>query len=97
MRQRKDRSHAQWCKLVAEQSAGEQTIAAFCRDRGLVEHSFYHHKRRMRAESGTGGFQEVASPARSGIRVVVDADGCGIEVQRGFDAQCLRAVVQALQ
>lgn len=96
MRQRKDRSHSEWCKLVAEQAAGEQTITAFCRDRGLVEHSFYHHKRRMRTESGSG-FHEVAAPTRSGIRVVVDAAGCGIEVQRGFDAQCLRAVVQALQ
>lgn len=97
MRQSRSRSHTEWCKLIEGQQAGEETIAAYCRRRGLVEHSFYHHKRRMRQESVGGGFCEVALSGRTGIRVVVDGQACWVELERGFDAGCLLEVVQALR
>jgi len=97
MRKRKKVNAEAWGGLIAEQSAGDQTIAAFCQERELTEHSFYRHKRRIR-ESGEGaGFQEIALPTRATIRVVVNAESSHVEVERGFDAGLLRDVVQALR
>ena len=98
MGERKARDHQDWCGLIREHEKSGETIRAFCRKRGLIEHSFYHHKRRMRREAKGGGFRQIAvAPRSSAINVVVDNDGCRIEVQRGFDAECLRQVVRALQ
>ena len=97
MRKGKKLSQAAWHGLIKEQAAGEQTIGAFCRERGLTEHSFYRHKRRIR-ESGVGaGFQEIALPTRATIRVVVSGESSHVEVEHGFDVGLLRDVVQALR
>jgi hypothetical protein len=97
MGKRKLMSQGAWRDLVEEQAAGGQTIAAFCRERGLKEHSFYRHKRRMR-ESGVGaGFREIALSTRASIRVVVNGQSSHVEVERGFDAALLREVMQALR
>lgn len=97
MGQRKGVSQEAWSALIAEHSAGGGTIAAFCRERGLKVHRFHWHKRRLRGLGLAGGFREVALPVRSAIRVVIPGAGSHIEVERGFDAACLREVVQALQ
>ena len=97
MRKGKKLSREAWRGLVAEQSSGDQTIAAFCREHGLTEHSFYRHKRRMRELGDGSGFEEIALPASVAIRVVVNAESTHVEVERGFDAALLRDVVQALR
>lgn len=38
---------AKWRKLVSEQIASGQTVAAFCRDRGLRDWQFYDWKKRV--------------------------------------------------
>lgn len=97
MSKRKRRSHETWCELIAQQEAGEESIAGFCRKRGLALHSFHHHKHLQRERSVSGGFREVSLPVQSGLQVVIDEGTCRIEVQRGFDAECLRQVVAALR
>ena len=97
MRQRKGLNHAAWRDLIEEHSAGDQTIAAFCLARGVKDHSFYWHRRRMQRAGSEAGFREVALPVGAAIRVVVPGAGSHIEVERGFDAQCLREVVQAFR
>lgn len=94
---RKGLSHEGWCELIGEQSAGEQTISAFCRERGLAQHSFYCHRRRMREEMSSGGFQQISLSQGSGVRLMLDREGWRVEVRRGFDAACLREVVEALR
>ena len=43
----------QWRGLVAEQMASRQSVAAFCRERGLRDWQFYEWKNRLRqAEAG---------------------------------------------
>jgi hypothetical protein len=97
MRKRKTVSSEAWRALIAEQAGGEQTITAFCLERGLKAHSFYRHKRRMRESGVDAGFREIALPTRATIRVVVNAETSHVEVERGFDAALLRDVVQALR
>ena len=62
MRKQKVLSQDAWRGLIEEQASGSQTIAAFCRDRGLKEHSFYRHKRRLRKSSPAAGFPIADKP-----------------------------------
>jgi hypothetical protein len=39
---------AKWRGVVSEQIASGQTVAAFCRDRGLRDWKFYEWKKRLR-------------------------------------------------
>jgi len=89
--------HGAWCAVIAEHAEVGGSVAEFCRQRGLKDHSFYWHKRRMLRDSAEGGFREVGLPTRSTLRVVVPGLGVHVEVDRGFDRHCLRAVVQALR
>jgi len=97
MRKQKVLSQDAWRGLIEEQAAGSQTIAAFCRDRGLKEHSFYRHKRRLRSSNTAGGFREIELPRRNTIRIVVNEGVSHVEVEPGFDEALLRAVVDALR
>ena len=95
----KDRrmSHEAWCALIAEHSAIGGTVGDFCRERGLKDHSFYWHNRRMKRDAGKAGFRNVTLPVRTAIRVIVPDACMHIEVERGFDAQCLLEVVRAFR
>ena len=88
------RGHDAWRALIEEQQAGQETIVAFCRERGLTTQSFHYHKHKMREETEEG-FRELGLSVSS--RVWVLFGGVRVEVERGFDAKCLREVVQALR
>lgn len=88
------RSHADWKGLIEEQASSGETITGFCESRSLAQHSFYYHKRRLR--EAVGGFRELKACGGSGVRVIVSGN-YRVEVDRVFDAPCLRSVVQALQ
>jgi len=89
------RGHDGWRVLIEQQQAGQETIVAFCRERGLATQSFHYHKRKMREEA-EGGFREVALSGRSAIRLMRGPGGWFVEVERGFDPGCLHAVVRVL-
>ena len=97
MGKRKTMSHEGWLGVIAEHAEVGGSVAEFCRERGLKDHSFYWHKRRMLRDGEQEGFREVRMPACSTLRVVVPGSGAHVEVERGFDGDCLRAVVQALR
>jgi hypothetical protein len=97
MRKQKVLSEDAWRGVIDEQAAGSQTVVAFCRDRGLKEHSFYWHKRRLRESSPAAGFREIELPRRNTIRIVLSEGVSHVEVEAGFDAALLRDVVDALR
>jgi len=97
MEKQEKMNHEAWLNVIAEHAKVGGTVAEFCRERGLKDHSFYWHKRRMLRGSGRKGFREVRLPASPTLRVVVPGSGAHLEVERGFDRHCLRAVVQALR
>ena len=49
---------AKWRGLVSEQLSSGQTVAAFCRDRGIRDSQFYDWKKRVR-EGEAAKFVEV--------------------------------------
>jgi transposase-like protein len=95
-----------WRGLIAEQSRSGQTVAAFCRERGLGATHFFAWKKRL-SQSGTERFVEVqvlstsepAQPTTSHSQAIEIRLGAGrsVLVEPGFDAHHLRAVLAALE
>jgi hypothetical protein len=103
MQKRRQEAWAKWRGLVAEQGASGQSVAAFCRERGLPASQFFAWKKRLRqAAEPFVEVQVVGTPAQSAtapsraieIRL---AGGRRIFVEPGFDADHLRAVLAALE
>jgi hypothetical protein len=95
-----------WRALVSEQSQSGQTVAAFCRDRGLRDSLFYDWKKRIR-EGEAAKFVEVklkepseqrkSSPERYPAIEIRLSKGRSILVEPGFDAGHLRALLAVLE
>lgn len=95
-RQRQDR----WRKVIAEQRSGGQTIAAFCRQRGISEPQFYSWRRRVSAGAAPVKFAlvetESAAPGASAVELSL-AGGERIRVMPGADTATLRMVLSVLR
>jgi hypothetical protein len=107
MRQRKAEAWAKWGGLVGEQAESGQSIAAFCRERGLTSGQFFAWKKRLgEAEARQFVAVEVAPAAEakgpaagmhSGAIEVRLAGGRILMVEPGFDAVHLRALLSVLE
>ena len=106
MRERGQLAMLKWRGLIAEQGRSGQSVAAFCRERGLCAPNFFAWKKRL-SQSGTGQFVEVqvlsaaepAQPTTSHGQAIEIRLGAGrsVLVEPGFDAHHLRAVLAALE
>jgi transposase-like protein len=96
-----------WRSLVSKQEESGQSVAAFCRARGLPESLFYYWKKRLR-EGATPPFVEVqvAQPhlsprgSRSAVGATIEvrlSNGRSLIVAREFDASHLRAVLAVVE
>ena len=95
-----------WRGLVSEQSQSVQTVAAFCRDRGIRDSQFYDWKKRVR-EGEVAKFVEVKvkvpseqrtpAPERYPAIEIRLNKGRSILVEPGFDAGHLRALLTVLE
>jgi transposase-like protein len=104
MQQRWREMYVKWRGLISEQSGSGQTIAAFCRDRGLTASQFFAWKKRLRQATGEQFVEvqvrrtpEQPSKGNRGAIEIHLAEGRRILVEPGFDAEHLRAVVAALE
>jgi hypothetical protein len=104
MQKRRQEAWAKWRGLVSEQGASGQSVAAFCRDRGLPASQFFAWKRRLR-QATPERFVELqvagapAQPATAQNCAIEIRLGCGrsVMVEPGFDANHLRAVLAVLE
>jgi transposase-like protein len=62
MRMRGADAEAKWFGLIQEQEQSGQSVASFCRQRGVRASQLYAWKKRIRARAGSG-FLEVRSGA----------------------------------
>ena len=104
MRVRGAEAEVKWFGLIKEQEQSGQSVASFCRERGVRASQFYAWKQRIRERAGSG-FVEVRSGAeqasagrrRSGaIEVRLHGDR-GLLVEPGFDPDHLRALLTVLE
>ena len=106
MKQLREELWMKWRGLVSEQSQSGQTVAAFCRDRGIRDSQFYDWKKRVR-ECEAAKFVEVKVKASSEQRTPAPerypaieirlSKGRSILVASGFDASHLRALLAVLE
>lgn len=106
MRQGTTEAWTKWSGLVSEQSQGGQSIAAFCRERGLRAWQFYEWKKRLRGREAEK-FVEVQiaasgelvgrSEARSRAIEIRLREGRSLVVEPGFEASHLRALLAVLE
>ena len=95
---------SKWRGLVSEQSSSGQSVAVFCRERGLRDWQFYDWKKRVRESEAVkfvavkvAAAREAAPmPAGGAIEVRVGR-GRSIVVEPGFDARHLRALLAVLE
>ena len=99
-------AEARWRGLVSEQVESGKSVAAFCRERGVPASQMFFWKKRLR-DSDAPAFVEVAvSPVPeaapqlpqpgSAIEVRLRG-GHSVVVERGFDANHLRALLLVLE
>jgi transposase-like protein len=106
MKQRKSELWAKWRALVSEQSQSVQTVAAFCRDRGIRDSQFYDWKKRVR-EGEAAKFvelklkepseQRTPAPERYPAIEIRLNKGRSLFVEPGFDVRHLRALLAVLE
>lgn len=91
-------SGEQWRKVISEQPASGLSIAAYCRQRGVPEASFFSWRRKLR---GVAHFAEVkiapesaAEPSALELRL---AKGRCVVVRAGFDGHTLRELLAVLE
>src|SRR3954447_10708665 len=96
-----------WRAIVSEQIASGQSVAAFCKERGVTSSQVFAWKKRLREAEGAQ-FVEVqikpAEPPREiGVRQQIKAievrlcGGRSIAVEPGFDADHLRSLLAVLE
>jgi transposase-like protein len=96
-----------WRAIVSEQVASGQSVAAFCKERGVTLSQVFAWKKRLR-ESGKAQFVEVQiKPAEPLCEIGVRQQtkpievrlrgGRSIAVEPGFDADHLRALLAVLE
>ena len=106
MKQLKSELWTKWRALVSEQSQSGQTVAAFCRDRGIRDSQFYDWKKRVR-EGEAAKFVEVKvkpsseqrrpAPERYPAIEIRLNKGRSLLIEPGFDASHLRALLAVLE
>ena len=106
MREDRREAWAKWRGLLSEQVGSGQSVAAFCRQRGLPASQLFAWRKRL-SQAATGQFVEVqvarteepthlTAPQSRAIEIRL-AGGRRVFVEAGFDADHLRAVRAALE
>ncbi len=106
MRGRKSEAWAKWRGLVAEQNLSGQSVAVFCRERGLKSGQFFAWKKRLReaeaprfvaVEMAPAWEAKHAAASQNAAIEVRLSRGRSILVEPGFDAMHLRALLSVLE
>jgi hypothetical protein len=106
MRKRGREAWAKWRGLVSEQKRSGQSVAAFCRERGLCAPHFFAWKKRLSpataepfVEVRVAGAGQAGQPTAAHSRAIEVRLGCGrgVVVEPGFDADHLRALLAVLE
>lgn len=87
-----------WRQLVEKHAESGMSAAAFCKEQKINPQRFYAWRGRFRGDSPSTEFIRLlptSKGAPSGVRIVLD-DGMGIELDRGFDPDTLREIIDAL-
>jgi hypothetical protein len=88
----------EWRRIIAEQGAGGQGAAAYCRERGIPVWKFSYWRKALnpaKTDAAPRGFVELR-PSRRASGVSVGAGRWRVHVEPGFDAATLLRALEAL-
>ncbi len=100
--ERSKQARKKWRRLVSEQAKSGQSVAGFCRERGLCAPHFFSWKKRL-SQAEAAKFVEVKvaaapEPLAHGTAIEVRlAKGRSLLVAPGFDAGHLRALLAVME
>jgi transposase-like protein len=93
-----------WRGIVVEQASSKQTVAEYCRQRGIAASSLFAWKRRLKRVAGAAAFVEATLKPAEGVRdepqagiEIVCASGRRVTVRKGFDPEALKQVIATLE
>jgi transposase-like protein len=97
-----------WRQIIESQRAGGQTAAAYCREHGVTQASFFAWKRRLQPTSQTRGFVEInatdvkpsdvdAAEGKASAIEVCLRGGRRLLVRRGLDRELLIEMIAVLE
>ena len=96
----REQRRRRWEKRIARWHSSGLSMAAYCREHEVNYAQLVWWRRRLQRDAASPPLTliPVVAPAPSRCPLVIRlAGGVGIEVERGFDAALLSAVVRALQ
>ena len=85
-----------WGKLIAEQEASGQTIGAFCKERGISDHSVYFWRKRL-GTSEPVQFALLKIVASAAALELILASGERLRIGNGVDEATFRLVLDAVR
>ena len=85
-----------WGKLIAEQEASDQTIRAFCKERGISDHSFYFWRKRLGTREPVQ-FALLKTVASAAPLELILTSGERLCIGNGVDAATFRLVLEAVR
>ena len=83
-------------RLIAEQEVSGQTIRAFCKERGISDHSFYFWRKRL-GTSEPVQFALLKTVASAAAQELILASGERLRIGNGVDAGTFRLVLEAVR
>lgn len=89
-------SWKKWRKLIAQQAKSEQSVAAFCRERGLCAAQFYGWRKRLEPAAGKEFVEVRVAELDAAIEIQLRGERC-VRVRPGFAAEHLPAVLAVLE
>ncbi len=88
-----------WSRIITEQKASGQTARAFCRERVIGVHSFYHWRIRLRTSEPAqfALLETVASSAPGCALELMLGNGERLRIGNGVDAATLQLVLHTVR
>lgn len=88
-----------WSKLISEQEACGENVRAFCRQRGIGEHSFYLWRRKLRTDQPVRFALLETKPTNvsaAAIELMLRGGDC-LRIYPDVDAATLQLVLDAVR
>ncbi len=89
----------EWQKLIRKQEVSGDSVAEFCRKKGLKDANFYARRRYIHKYSNTSkGFREIFPPPISsvGLLKIIGSNGTILEIPSDAPDRIINAAMQAV-
>lgn len=97
----------EWAEKVKECRSSSQAVSEWCKEHGMASSTYYRWEREVLGVAGKAlaerGKNIVALPmareaeSTGGIAARIEAGGVTVEIEKGADAETIRAIIEAVR